>query len=50
MSGVQIGIVDTAVGPLLTPMDPWIWPTLVKTGEWEPDVARACLLYTSRCV
>lgn len=33
-----IGIVDTDVGPLIAPIDPWIWPCLVDTGQWEPDV------------
>lgn len=38
MSGSPIGIVDTDVGPLLAPIDPWIWPCLVKDGRWEPTV------------
>lgn len=46
MSGTPIGIVDTDVGPLLAPIDPWIWPCLVETGAWEPmvgDVIRSVL-------
>lgn len=38
MSGMAIGIVDTDVGPLIAPIDPWIWPDLVKHGVWEPMV------------
>jgi FkbM family methyltransferase len=38
MSGAPIGIVDTDVGPLFAPIDPWIWPSLVETGSWEPLV------------
>lgn len=38
MSGYPIGVVDTDVGPLLAPIDPWIWPCLVDTGRWEPLV------------
>lgn len=37
-SGTAIGIVDSDVGPLIAPIDPWIWPCLVETGRWEPTV------------
>jgi FkbM family methyltransferase len=41
MSGTPVGIVDTDVGPLLAPIDPWIWPCLIETGSWEPLVGEA---------
>jgi FkbM family methyltransferase len=46
VSGTPIGIVDTDVGPLIAPIDPWIWPDLAATGRWEPmvgDVVRSIL-------
>jgi len=46
VSGTPIGVVDTDVGPLLAPIDPWIWPCLVETGRWEPlvgDLVRSLL-------
>lgn len=41
MSGSALGIVDTDVGPLIAPMDEWIWPCLRSTGQWEPLVGEA---------
>lgn len=41
MSGSPIGIVDTDVGPLVAPIDPWIWPCLIESGRWEPMVGDA---------
>lgn len=38
MAGTAIGIVDTIVGPIIAPIDPWIWPCLHDTGAWEPMV------------